>query len=294
MVGMILINSYMNLPAQTNQINRFVEEFKKEGIEVDVVKASALPFFSDSNIHYNLEKKYDFCLYLDKDKYIVKMLESMGIKVFNSSRSIELSDDKMLTHIELSNHNIPMPKTIPGVLSYSPSNKVDINIIDKVEKELGYPLIIKDCYGSLGMQVYLINNRKELIKRANKVVGHPHLFQEFIKESFGKDIRVICVGHKAIAWMERISEKDFRSNIGQSGKGVKIDLPKEFKKVAENASKILGLDYCGIDLLIGKDNKPILCEVNPKAFFNKVEEVSNVNVANALVTYIINSVKKNS
>jgi ribosomal protein S6--L-glutamate ligase/gamma-F420-2:alpha-L-glutamate ligase len=90
--------------------------------------------------------------------------------------------------------------------------------------------------------------------------------------------------------MERRNESDFRSNVGQGGEGVKIELLDSFRKTAEACAKILNLDYCGVDLLYGNDGEPIVCEVNSNAFFEGIEKTTGVNVAKLYVEHIINEI----
>lgn len=287
---LIVINSYLNLESQEFQNKRFIEEFKKENVEVDVLKTSTLIAYTKDKTIYNLKDKYDFCLFLDKDKYVCRLLENLGIRVFNNSKAIENSDDKMLTHIELAKSNIKMPITIPGLLCMNES-ELDLEYIDKVIDLLKFPIVVKECYGSLGKNVYLANNREELIHLAKKVMNKEHLFQQFISSSFGKDIRVCVVGDKVVGCMLRESNGDFRSNVAISGKARKIKLDDKFRDIAIKTSKALDLDFCGIDLLIDENNNPLVCEVNPKMYFNMLEKVTGVNVANKIVKYIIKSVK---
>ena len=118
----------------------------------------------------------------------------------------------------------------------------------------------------------------------------PHLYQEYIGNKFGEDIRVIVIGGKAVSSMRRKNDKDFRSNIALGGKGEKIELRKEYKDVAENCAKVLGLDYCGVDLLSGSNDEPIVCEVNSNAFFEEIENITKMNIAKAYCEYIIKKV----
>ena len=62
--------------------------------------------------------------------------------------------------------------------------------------------------------------------------------------------------------------------------------------MAIKASEILNLDYCGVDILEGKDGEPILSEVNSNAFFEGIEMTTKVNVAGAYVDYLIRKVHK--
>ena len=108
----------------------------------------------------------------------------------------------------------------------------------------------------------------------------------------GVDVRVIVIGGKTVASMERRNKDDFRSNVAQGGCGVKIDLPENFQIVAESCAEILGLDYCGVDLLYGNDGEPYVCEVNSNAFFGGIEEATGVNVAKLYAEHIIKTIYK--
>ena len=116
------------------------------------------------------------------------------------------------------------------------------------------------------------------------------MYQEFISSSFGFDYRLILIGGKFVAGMRRHNENgDFRSNIAQGGKGEKMEIPLPYIRLAEKAAQILKLDYCGVDLLKGKDGEPILCEVNSNAFLKGIEEVTGINIAYLYARYIVDS-----
>ncbi len=185
-----------------------------------------------------------------------------------------------------------MPKTIGGVLCYYPNVKVKARILDNAEEQLGYPMIIKEAHGSCGKGVFLANDREELEEIAEKVKLKPHLFQQFIKSSKGKDIRVIVIGGKCIGGMLRQNDSDFRSNIEIGGTGKQFTLNKEQIAICERVADILNLDYCGIDLLIDNDNKALVCEVNSNAFFAAFEKITQINVAKIYCEYILQHIYK--
>ena len=286
--GLILTNAYAKLAAFSNQANRLKDELKKLGVSVDVLKND--DFFAFINANGEIQTSllgYDFCVYLDKDKYISQMLEKQGMRLFNKHQAIVDCDDKAVTFIRLANSGIPMPLTLSGLLCFTPEEKVRAKTLDKIEKTLGFPLIAKACFGSLGKDVYKIDNRKQLEAIAEILKCKPHLFQQFIGESAGKDIRVIVVGGKVAAAMLRKSETDFRSNIELGGVGSPIEIPEDLKKHCEKIAILLNLDYCGIDVLFGKDGY-LVCEVNSNAFFGGIEKVTCVNVAKLYAEHIFN------
>lgn len=292
---LIVKNSYSINKPILYKINRFKEELKKYNYEVDVLSSlDVFTYFNSSIPSADIDlKQYDFCLFFDKDEVCSSLIEKQ-IPVFNSTESLINCNDKIKTYISLLNSGINLPKTFIAPLCYSGFYKQETFdlFIEKIEKNLTYPLICKCAYGSLGLQVFLIKNHDELVTKYKELLYTPHLYQEFIQTSKGKDFRIFLVNSKVVSYMERINNEDFRSNISLGGKGYHILPPNEFLQVAIKASKILKLDYAGIDLLIGENNKPYLAEVNSNPFLSEIEKISNTNITKLIVEDIINKLKE--
>ncbi len=289
MTGYIIINGFKVVSAVDNQVKRLLEEFSKRDVDVKVVKNDGtLVSIMGQKVSSTLEPR-DFIVFLDKDRYTARMLEKLGYRLFNKPSALELCDDKMLTHIALANNGIKMPKTFASPLKFFESD--DYEYLYKVEKELGYPLIVKENYGSLGKQVYLINNHEELASIDRKLDKVAHVFQEFISSSRGLDYRLIIINHKVVAYMKRENKHSYLSNLASGGTSSIVKLPQEYLDMAIKASEVLDLDYCGVDILKGKDNEPILSEVNSNAFFEGIEKTTNINVASIYVNHILETIK---
>lgn len=154
-------------------------------------------------------------------------------------------------------------------------------------------MVVKKSYGSFGAGVRLVHGIPELVKTAQEFLYEPHFYQRYIAQSAGKDIRVIVVGGKAVAAMERVAQTgEFRSNVELGGKGRLIDtaLFENYAPTAELAAKWLGLDYCGVDLL-ETDEGAIVCEVNSNAFFEGIEGVTGINVAREYAKHILRTIR---
>ncbi|MDE5722258.1 MAG: RimK family alpha-L-glutamate ligase [Clostridia bacterium] len=279
---LIVVNAYIKNKSQIMQAERIAEELKRLGAECEIRKNIALAEIVKGNI---IAPKYECCVFLDKDKAAARLLEKSGIRLFNNAAAVEMCDDKMLTHIALSNGGIPMPDCIYAPLCYYADASLSVEFLNRVEK-LGYPLIAKTCYGSLGSGVFLINDHTELeaFEKSNKLAAH--FYQKFIGCG-GEDIRVIVIGGKVICAMRRKNEKDFRSNIELGGKGEKYEADERLISLCERVSEILKLDYCGIDVLTDSDGTYNVCEVNSNAFFAEAEKVCGVNIAKKYAELII-------
>ena len=283
----IIINAYCKPVNVLFQAERLKQELKKVGFEADIIKNRY--FLCQINDGGSIDCKaddYEFVIYLDKDKYIARMLEKSGLRLFNNFDAIEKCDDKMTTAICLSGSGIPMPETLPGLLCYTPGEAVPEESLRIVAEKLGFPLIAKACYGSMGKEVYMVNDFAALRATAEELKCRPHLYQKFIAGSRGKDIRLIVIGGRCVAAMIRQSKSDYRSNIELGGVGIPVNPPKAVVKMAEKAAEILNLDYCGVDVLFD-ENGYYLCEVNSNAFFKGIEQATGINVAEKYVRHII-------
>lgn len=291
--GLCIFNSYSENKNNEYKYLRLKEEFNK--LHIELIKMDAitlLPIINNVTSSFSINLDFDFVIYLDKDNYLARAL-SLKFPMFNSYESLILSDDKMLSLLKCSQFNIKCPKTIAAPLCYidNPSAETVKIFLDKVEKELSYPLVFKECHGSLGKQVILVSSREELEKIYDKYKKIPHLYEEFLKEHKGHDYRIIVVDHKVVACMERINNKDFRSNIALGGKGYAIKNIKEsYKEMALKVCDALDLLYAGIDIAIGKNEEPIFIEANGNAFFTEIEKVTNINIAEKIVYMIFKRV----
>lgn len=281
----IVINGYALADGIKNQISRLQDEFSKRGVTTEIIKnTEVFAYIFEGNVKVSLPK-CDFVMYLDKDRYVAELLEKNGYKLYNSISSISKCDDKMLTHVCLSNAGIKMPTTISSTLCYRDNGNRDY--LESVIEKIGLPMIVKENYGSLGKQVYLVNNKSELLELENKLIHIPHLFQEFIESSKGKDFRIIVIGGKVVAYMKRENKHSYLSNLAAGGTSSVVELPKEYLEVAVKAANLLGLDYCGVDVLEGPNGEPIISEVNSNAFYEGIEKTTGINVAGCYVDYLL-------
>lgn len=234
------------------------------------------------------KEQVDFVLFWDKDIRLARMLEALGYIVVNSSQAIENCDDKGLTHQILSSHHIPMPGTILAPMTYPNIGYSNLDFLDKIIREIGLPLVIKENFGSFGAQVYLCHKREEAYRKTKELEGKAILFQEFIAQTNGRDVRLQVVGDKVIAAMERKAKAgDFRANITNGGTMKPYHPTPLEEKLAVDSCKYLGADFAGVDLLFGEGGEPLVCEVNSNAHFKNIYDCTGVNAADKIMEYIL-------
>ncbi|MEI3162846.1 MAG: RimK family alpha-L-glutamate ligase [Lachnospirales bacterium] len=277
MTGWLVVNGFLHSDKFNEIYNWLKTAFEKKGHTIDVYTNIEL-----SNIT-EITNKPDFVLFWDKDIPLAKRLEKMGLKLFNSALAIENCDNKALTYIELKGI-VNMPKTIVAPMTYRNIGYNNTDFVKNAIDKLGLPIVIKECYGSFGQQVYLGESYEKAIEIVTNT-NEPLIFQEFIAESKGKDIRINMVGNQAVASMLRYNNNDFRANITNGGSMKNYTPTEEEIAVAQKVCKALNLDFGGVDILFGK-NGPIVCEVNSNAHFKNIFDCTGVNVADYIGEYI--------
>lgn len=276
------------------QVEMFERAFKRSGVSCETIlnERLALEFHTGPDLtKWNVP---DFVLFWSKDVILGHLLSAHGIPVFNTPNAISLSDNKLMTQLSLLRAGVRAPRSVSFPLlypSFTPPKSRTEELLDSVEEIFGYPIIIKEAYGSFGMQVYLANNRTELEGLYYENMYKPALFQEFIASSKGMDFRVQVVGEKVVASMKRINTNDFRSNVAAGGAIEQCDLDEEYANTAVLASRSLGLDFSGVDILAGPRGEPIVCEVNSNAFVKNISLVSGVDVPMKITEHILENLK---
>lgn len=288
LTGWLIVNHFLHTAKFSELYNWFESAAQKEQLSLTILSnADFLIDVSSQQIllHGKPFQQPDFVLFWDKDIRLARALEQQNIRLYNCADAIEACDDKSLCAIQLAGI-VKMPHTITAPMTFSNIGYTDFTFLDAVEQQLYYPFIIKECFGSFGMQVYLVNNHKEAIDILSAHAGTPLLFQEYIRSSTGRDIRMQIVGNQPVTAMLRYNDNDFRANITNGG------LMKPWKPtpaqidLSIKVCQALNLDFAGVDILFGEQEEPILCEVNSNAHFKNIFQCTNINVADAIMAYI--------
>lgn len=288
MKGFLITNHYLSGPKYDELNSLLQSSAEKNGItlcrKTNAEVLSQLTVGESRNF-----ADVDFVLFWDKDITLCRLLESIGMRVFNSSQAIAACDNKGLTHIILARAGIKMPKTVIAPLSFSREDLTDF--VRATAEKLKFPMVIKESYGSFGFQVYKADDIIDAIEIANTVSPNQMIFQEYIAESAGRDVRLNVVGNRVIASMERFNPHDFRANV-TGGASMKPYTPTDDEcNIALAACRALGLDFGGVDLLFSQ-NGPLLCEVNSNAHIKNILDCTGINVGDAIFEYIKDMINK--
>lgn len=281
--GYIIINGFLREEKFFSLYSALKQSADKAGLQLELKTNIELMCDIASGKTVANEALPPFAIFWDKDVRLAKTLEAVGMKLFNSASAIELCDDKSLTHIALMNR-VPQPKTVLIPLTFPRVGYTDCAFLEKIADYLGFPFVIKQCFGSFGAGVYLAGNMEEAKAALMKTAGGAAIAQQYIASSFARDIRAYVVGDKVAAAMLRHNESgDFRANVAQGGKADAYALNEAQAALAVKTAQILGCTFAGVDLLFGENGEMTVCEVNSNAHFAGISAATGVNIADKII-----------
>ncbi len=271
--------------------DRIASEAKNMGLDFELVDLGDFSFFLRPELDQRL-------VHLDCDVMIVRgifssikpiaavigSLRKKGIRVFdNNFLGHTYLIDKVSDILKLSLNNIPVPKT-----AYSRNFQDYLSMAD----ELGYPVIFKSSRMGKGANVFKLDNKpqleeliKDLMEQDKNAKGY--LMQEFVDYEY--DLRVLVIGER-IFCMKRIpAEGEFRANFSLGGKVELFPLDSDGQALARQALKAIGMSVGGVDILIDRQNKRYILEVNHTAGMIGMEEATGENITQIYLNHAINS-----
>lgn len=213
---------------------------------------------------------------------ILHRLIRNGFIVINHPSAIEKCIDKFYAISLLQENGIPIPKTIVTENSEEAL---------KAFYELGEDIVIKPLFGSRGIGITRVTNSEIAIRifRTLQFMNNVLYIQEFIPHG-KRDIRAFVIGDKVVASMYREAES-WKTNVAQGAKPKSTELPNEIEEIVLKAAKIVGCEIAGIDILEG-ENGPVINEINSQPGFRGLQSVTKINIAEEIIKYVIEKIKK--
>ena len=195
-----------------------------------------------------------------------------------ASESFTLGHDKLLSHLAMQLHRVPMPTTY---LSSS------IQGAKKILAKVNYPIIMKFPQGTQGKGVMYAESMASASSMLDALTAlrQPFLIQEYI-ETGGVDVRAIVVGDKVVAAMKRkavVGEK--RANIHAGGVGEAYQPDFYTKKIAVETARAIGADICAVDMLEGPKG-PLVIEANLSPGLQGITKATGINVADKIARFL--------
>ncbi len=187
----------------------------------------------------------------------------------------------------LNHFGLPVPKT--HVVA-------DPELLEEVAKDFTFPIILKTIFGTHGNGVLIAESMRSLSPIVEYLTKHEHTsvkIQEYIEEAKGKDLRIFVCGRRVIAGMERSAKAgEFRANFHRGGSVLEATLSQAERDLAIKATRLLGLDIAGVDILRTKTG-PKIIEVNSNPGIEGISKGSGIDVAAKVIDFLERRFKAN-
>lgn len=268
---------------------QLLQAVTRHGHEASYIRTDAvrLVVADHDDAHYSGRSVRDHAIFIprigrsltDFGKMLLRQLELMHLKTTLSSEALITARNKFLALQSLREAGVPIPRSI--LLASRPD-------VMEASQFVHYPAILKILSGTQGIGVMRVKGFEETaaIVDTMKSFGEVMLLQEYIPNP-GIDIRAFVVGDRVIGSMKRVAQMhEWRSNIHLGAKGMPIELDDHAKDVAVRASRAVGLEISGVDMIFRGD-EPVVLEVNASPGFRGLLEATHVNAADAMVEYAI-------
>ena len=210
---------------------------------------------------------------------VVRQFDLMGVPVLNTALAIARSRDKLRAMQLLTKRNIDVPVT---VCARTPDS------IDLALSHVGGPpCIVKLQQGAQGIGTMIAETPQAVTSLLETLwaMGQDIVLQQYIAEAKGRDLRAIVVGGRVVAAMRRQARAgEFRSNLHRGGLGVSATLDERCRRAAIAATRVMGLEVAGVDMLETREGPKIL-EINSSPGLEGIERASGLDVAGAVIQH---------
>ena len=227
---------------------------------------------------------------------ILHALRECGVPVYNDARAIERSVDKSMTSFLLNLHGVPTPAT------WASESAAFAQRVLMREVAANRRIVLKPLFGSQGKGLRRLGaSRRDgslaplPSLRASGQVAYLQRYVETTRPGF--DWRVLVIGGRAVAAMRRVGGKGWIHNFAQGATCELAPLDPVLADISVRATRALGLDYAGVDLIPSPhassdgdgdgEKHPLVLEVNGVAAWRGLQSVTDLDLAAALVADLL-------
>jgi [lysine-biosynthesis-protein LysW]--L-2-aminoadipate ligase len=158
---------------------------------------------------------------------------------------------------------------------------------------LGYPAVIKPTIGSWGRLIALLRDKdasKAVIEDREHMfpLYQVYYFEEFISRP-PRDIRAIVIGDRLVAAIYRYSSpNEWKTNMALGGRAETCPLTNELEDICLKATRVMGGQVVGVDLMESKEHGLIVHEINNTTEFKNTVRVTGVDIPGLIVDFSSN------
>ncbi|MHB8598729.1 MAG: lysine biosynthesis protein LysX [Ktedonobacteraceae bacterium] len=267
-----------------------IEALRRRAIDFDIIDDGELLF--DLSRPSDRWSAYDavLCRSVSQSRglAVLQVLEQWGVPVCNTAAVTATCNDKLLTTLALMRNNVAMPRAL---LAF------DANVaVQGIEQTMGYPVVFNPTTGSWGRLLARINDRDaaEAVLEHQETLGgyqhHIHYIQEYVAKP-QRDIRAFVVGDRTICAIYRTSEH-WVTNTARGAVATNCPITPELDRLCVQAASAVGGGILAVDVLEDAERGLLVNEINATMEFRNSIAPTGVDIPNAMLDYIEQSVAR--
>ncbi|MEG6509355.1 RimK family alpha-L-glutamate ligase [Methyloligella sp. 2.7D] len=208
---------------------------------------------------------------------VLHALRDLGVMVWNDARTIEACVDKSTTSFRLQRAGLATPR------SFTTSNRQAAEEFVAALTAEGAKLVQKPLFGAQGNGLHLIEHAGDLVD--DEEMSGIYYLQEFVAPAFDdlyQDWRLFICRGQVVASMLRHGVS-WITNIKQGARAKAAIPSQELAEMGLKAAACVGADYCGVDVIQGKDGAFQVLEVNSMPAWNGLQRVTKFGITEHVV-----------
>jgi RimK family alpha-L-glutamate ligase len=213
---------------------------------------------------------------------LLHRLERLGMYMLNPPAAIERSVDKYYALALLEEAGLPVPRTVVTETAQAALESFH---------ELGGDIVVKPIFGSRGIGSTRVSDH-DVAERIFRALDFNHqvlYLQKFVPHG-NYDLRIFVLGSRVLASMRRVADS-WKTNVSLGAKPTPYEPTERIKNLAKRAVETVGCEVAGVDIL-ESENGPLIVELNSQPGWKGLQSVTEVNIADEIVRYVLSRVKK--
>ena len=209
---------------------------------------------------------------------LIHQLQLMGVPLVNDHEAISITRNKFLTQQVLTAAGLPCPDTV-----FINDESGFFRAVDQLG---GYPVVAKQTSGRQGDGVFRIMDVSDARQRALAALDRRRglIVQRYIPPEDRRDIRVLVIDGEVVCAAALIPSKgEFRANFHLGSSIETTAIAVELESIAIRATASVGCDVAGVDMIVDKNDRPFIVEVNYSPGFKGLEAATGLDIAGRII-----------
>ena len=200
-----------------------------------------------------------------------------GIPVINSQRAIETAVDKYLATAKLQEAGLDVPTTVACQ---------SVEAAMSGFEHLGRDVVVKPLFGGEGRGIFRVTD-EDLAVRAFKALAQLNAviyLQPFVDHE-GFDVRLFVLDDQVFS-IRRRNHRDWRTNVSRGAEAEAYAADEELVEIARRSAHTVGARIAGVDILLGRDGRKYVLEVNAVPGWRALARTLEIDIAERLLEFM--------